>query len=451
MQSLIQSKCQSIVWAEGMLLQAQHFQYGQTLQQQQTIRFSQIFCQPNWGIVQLALDTAALASNIVKVSYCEVIFPNGWYIHYQEKPGSVLQIDLTELSESEALIYLCMPANYSVDGIPGYPKLSEGAAWRADWQKLADYYDPAREQEILTAIPNLYLTTKVENEKDLIAIPLCQIERQATQLWQFDNLYIAPVLHINESPALLTLINQWLHLIAEKTLKLRQYFITQAHSLTQWILSSALITLVRAQASLTQFLQNAWCSPAPVYLSMTETVYELAEYVLPEKIVLSPYQQKSTNQIFFQLDLMLRRSLEAIMLPKCQHWQFVGSDQNVAVIHGLETQHLQFGHAYLAVAHSNKDLTWINTFIKQTKIASANAIRVLMTTALSGVRLQHCVDLPMGFPYQPSYQYFALDNHSEEWQQIVVQKSLAIYRSNQFANDKIELIFLATPSVQDEN
>ncbi len=439
---------QQLVWAQGMLLHPQHFQTLQQSWETENRCLRRVFHYPHWGVIDIQHDPSALLSATLKLTCCEVIFPNGYYLRHPVVSSAILHCDLSGETQSSVKIYVCLPLSEHTQNIPGYTQSPQNqklsACWEARFISQPDRYDPNQQQEIIIAEPRVSLRTCPTD--DCIALPVMQVKRVDDQSWQLDQSFIAPVLQIGKSEALGAVLGRCLQAVTLHASRLQQGksvgagTISSIQRCNQHDLIA--ICLVQALATLKHLQRHHPQSPFQLYQVLSELVDQLCMHLRVDAKELSAYQQHNLTEIFNALEAQLNSVLAAITPLRYQRLGFTVTEQAVLVLENLDPQRLKQSQAYLAVAYQSDELAWVKTFNKQVKVAADDSIAVLMTTALSGVEMQHCVQLPSGFPCEAGYQYFSLDQRGDAWQQVLQRGSIAVYRAAHFIEARIELLLL---------
>ena len=95
---------------------------------------------------------------------------------------------------------------------------------------------------------------------------------------------------------------------------------------------------------------------------------------------------------------------------------------------------------YLAVKMSNHDLTWINRFPQQIKIACQTDIQAVIGSAIPTIPLQHLQRPPNHLPIKNDYEYFQIEQQNEYWHRIAETNNLAIFVSYEFTEVQVEMV-----------
>jgi len=96
----------------------------------------------------------------------------------------------------------------------------------------------------------------------------------------------------------------------------------------------------------------------------------------------------------------------------------------------------------LLVDYHDNDTNWIGEFAQYVKCGSNSAIHNIVTSALPGVTIRYESRPPEKLQIKPGQACFHLEPAGPFWQQVISDKSLAIFLADPFKEAKIELKIL---------
>jgi type VI secretion system protein ImpJ len=129
---------QKLIWAEGVILTQQHFQQWDLYLQQQQNMCATSITPYFWGLREISIDEELLKFGQIVLKKCQVIFPGGLYVHYEENNDLPLSYRIQPSDKIKMEIYLALPLGKAITEIPGYPKTSHLSTWRSDFQMIKD-------------------------------------------------------------------------------------------------------------------------------------------------------------------------------------------------------------------------------------------------------------------------------------------------------------------------
>jgi type VI secretion system protein ImpJ len=154
---------------------------------------------------------------------------------------------------------------------------------------------------------------------------------------------------------------------------------------------------------------------------------------------LPTYQHHNLSNSFAQLNKLLRELLEAVMPVRLQPLQLRREHDSLYVIDTIEASALQNTQLFLAVFLQAENTEWIAQFAKQIKVGTVATIDSIVTSALPGVKLTHMQRPPVRLPIKTGYEYFYIEPTGQFWEQIKIERTLAVFLPDHFTQATIEL------------
>ncbi len=431
-----------IVWAEGILLGQQHFQLWEDFWQQQQWLMLQSVQPDLWGLSQLEIDTHALNNGIFRLHTCAGIFPDGLWFQYnrlQKTLSKELQLQPGEITD----IYVGIADNQSVSAISGYREHKNLSRWQARYSQVTDHYDLERQREVLLGELNLQLIIGDDFKESCQKIKVAQIKRESSGQYQWVSRFIPTVISANAATGLEELLLRWQEQIKSKIVYLQERQLFTNFTPTPAAMQALIILpwLQMIWQRLHQFTHRRNVHPKEIYGSGMELWSVLSSLMknAGEKNDLI-YLHDDLTSSFNLLEQQLSIALETINFGQMAKLQLQRQNENLYVIKGIELEILHKQQFFIAAYHASESVDWITQFIRQIKIAAVSQIDTLMTSALSGVRLVHVQRPPQQIDAKAGHEYFYLDINNESWQQIIFERSLAVFLPDDLINAEIEIV-----------
>lgn len=180
-------------WNEGMLLSPQHFQHADHYFELQLAHLVRRSCRYFWGINSLSLDEIALASNVVKITAIECIFPDGSVLQFESGSESdqadiysePVSLDLSRLDiEPGSEFSVCVAiseynskcASDADSELKRYISVNEGLH--------GDIGDPQNEIDLVTLQPKLRLHVEQNASPNHTGFPIAKFEKTLDATFQ---------------------------------------------------------------------------------------------------------------------------------------------------------------------------------------------------------------------------------------------------------------------------
>ncbi len=193
-----------ILWAEGVVLSQQHFQWIDAEIRKKFHQSLNINSPHQWGLKELIIDKQQLLLNVFSIKAMDIIFPSGHQLTFTELNSESLSVALTETVHD---IYLEWPQTNMVFNLNGYPKhKKEHCSWVVEYEEKTDEYDENKKRELIFIHVNVSLVLdKPKYPKNAIKIATVKQEKQSYQLVSD---YIPPILSIGVTSSCLDLIDK---------------------------------------------------------------------------------------------------------------------------------------------------------------------------------------------------------------------------------------------------
>jgi len=437
---------QKPLWAEGTFLHQQHFQQWDLYWAQQLQSRLASVAPLGWGLQQVTIDHQALATGYFQVLSARAVFAHGLSIAYDESADQPLQCELPASADKPLCVYLCVPANNAAVGVTGYDPHVAVARWQANYRKVADCFDPQRQQEILLGQLNLQLVAGEHPNDGYHSLAIAQVVPSETGGWQLASDYIPPVLWLAASQSLCRLMKKIMTMLAAKlkTLQKDNHTMMTAHQINQQLaLKSCLLLLLNQQAliELKHLITTPQQHPQQLYLLLIRLISGLcAVHGSAGCSDMPSYQHAAPTDMFAKLYAVLVTLLNN-NLPS-QHMDIVLKQlpNGLYTTNHIAKPTLHRSSFYIAVQLHATDRAWIDQFAKTVKVGAMQAIEQIMASALPGVGIRHQQQLPHQLTLKPGYEYFYIEKQGEFWQQIVEQEHIALFVPKQFSAAVINII-----------
>ncbi len=425
-----------IVWAEGVLLGQQHLQQWDNAHQAQQKILTSAIAPLGWGLISLEIDESKLIEGRLRIANCQAIYAEGILVQYSANDGEELNCKLEPAKDGGSIIYLCLPLNHHVKGINGYKQPQQNPAWTAHYQNIKDIYDPEREREVMFSRANLSLKQDENNEDNYYTLPIARVFQDEAKKYLLDNKFfpIATNIKAAQLSKILT------HLLTEITQRITQLKTPYPNSdeATKLLL---LQTLSTGHCQIKHLLEQQHTHPEQVFITLAEIASKLC--VLQEGFQfdnLPQYQHQDLTECFNSLYNHLFALINLTAPTRMEHLKLRREGNSLYMVDTIDPAILENSYFYLAVYHQADTTSWIGDLARQIKIGAQSQIHQLIAAAMPGLVVQHVQRTPDKLTIKPGYEYFFIDAVGEFWQQICIDKNLAIFVPDDFKDIKIDLI-----------
>lgn len=436
---------QRVVWAEGLFLGQQHFQQWDRNLQREIYQRADLARSHGWGLVSLKLVAGALDAGQCRVESLSAILPNGQWVQYDgQRESAPLLCDLSAGGDI-VTVWLGLPDNERVAGISGYQEQGRLCGWQADYLELPDEHDPSRTREVIIGRPNLALLRGDESREHYSAICLGRFEAIGDGAYQLAENCVPPVVTLQGSEALMSIITRLRDFLATRMRLLAQQ--RNSYGDIADMGNRELAQVLRLQqlrpalAVLDHAIREESSHPESVYHGLIQLVAGLWD-LQPDmdELVIPEYRHTELAEVFTTLEARLRNTLMQESSTTSTALSLRQESPALLLAEGIPWSGIQSRHLYLGVYHEAENPEWIMEFARQCKAGSRDDLELILASALPGIRLSHTQRPPNKLPVKSGFEYFRVEPAGEFWPRAVEAESLALFLPAQFQGCRYELL-----------
>lgn len=437
-----------VLWAEGILLGPQHFQYWDNyLQNLQQLTFSHIHTDC-WGIAKLQWEDTFLPQGEFRLQRCTALLADGRWVNFDSQFENELSITLPENSLQTIKIYLASPKNKYASGISGYPSAEHQPAWCGEYQVVQDEFDSGREREILLGRQNLYLITDEDELAGMSFIQVAELEYNAQQAsYRMKRDFIPPVLKINASPGLSSWVAAWVSAMMQflKLLKEQQEKHRHVHNqfgYGDFIYFNLIKTLSTYLPQLQMIQKAPFVPPLHLYQLCITLIGELRGFTDSplDEPELPAFQLDHLSDVFKGLknifDQLIVRVTPANTLDI--PLRRVSATEICSPL--LDEKELQDKQFCLALYHDDMTEALSHRILTCIKVAAPSRLTRIVSSFIQGIKLTPLASLNKDLLAKRNYHYFALNKEGVEWEEVLKEGTIAFFISHDLAALPFELI-----------
>jgi type VI secretion system protein ImpJ len=444
--NLIMTKSNKILWAEGTLLGQQHFQQWDHYHESRLRASIEAIAPFAIGIQKLIIDETLLITGQLLIKQCQIIFPQGIYIDYDDRYDSSLTLSLLKSVSPLTEIYLCIVLNHSAKNISGYPENNTTNRWLASYETITDDYDAKREREVGFLKPQLILLRGDEDRSNFYSIKIFDLLQEGREKFELSSRFIPQIIHIHSSFVLKELLRAQIELISAKIRLLRDRRKQFRADMTEFNHSDLADFLLlqlfnHVLPGLEFYFNHSETHPKEYYFHLSAFLNTLSTFSdQHEALILPKYDHENLSKIFFSLDDYLKSLLESVIPSRMHILKLIRENDTLYSLDNIDSHVFIKNSFYLAVLFESENIEWLNQFSRQVKIGARSMIESIVASALPGVRLIHTQRPPNKLPVKSGYEYFYLEPIGVFWEQIKTERTLSLFTPYDFIKSQIELV-----------
>lgn len=444
------------LWAEGINLDAQHFQQQDRYHEARLQHIATALSPCVWGVQSVRWNAEALANNAMRAEEMSLIFPDGEIYQAPTSDALPLPFDLGKLTSDEQsfIIYACLPVLKPEGGNLSDPGArQEDARYVAANATEADLYTDAVSINVVHMRKFVRLLPETEQRAAYESVAVARISRKATGGFELDRSFIPPSLTMDASTALPELLRGLLEKVTVKIdalYKLQRRpkgHVVEAQSggaSSFWMLG----TLTTAAASLSQYAKADRHHPERLFEHLISLAGALMAFSTKYAAGDLPvYEHAKSGPGFRALGAIIDELLDTVVSSRYVRIPLSVNKESGFPSHQAELDAKlveALTPLYLAATANMPALELIAAVPRLLKVGAPVEVEKAVLAATAGIELVHMAQVPMEVPVSPDTYYFSITNKGERYEAMMKARTVAIYFPNTFDALKLELFTITT-------
>lgn len=439
-----------VLWGEGLFLRPQHFQIQDAYHDSQRALSMMLVNPYAYGISDVQIDKQLLESNLLSFQSIYAVLHDGTI--YQAPRTDTLPKAITldaQDNGDEVFVFLSLEiahsgsSNIQTDRSDNPTRYVRGAV------EAQDLYSQAAEAviDVIKLSPSLQLSHSAQApSQDTVSLLVAKLVRTTQGIYQVDDDYIVPSVHITSNPALIGHVYRLMTMINTKSTSLYDHHRQSNNDLLEFRSSDIasfwlLHTLNTAYSQLSHLYNNAKLHPERLYEALLNVASQLATFSSLYKVGdLPSYHHDHSHESFVSIILIIRELLNTVIasnfisIPLRQNKPsyYIGELSSDKITRGSQL--------YLSISSSLPMHELIDIVPRRFKIATPDSVEKRVLSALPGSPISHVSQVPSAIPVRPGFSYFTIEPVGELYDEMLKSESICIYVPNGFDDLKIELM-----------
>ncbi len=441
-----------IVWSEGLFVKPQHFQqqfrYTESLLDQK-IKSLQAY---DFGFERLELNREHLSLGKISLIFAKGSFPDGTSFNAPSHDLLPEPLDVSADMVSNEVVYLALPLRVEggcdfFDGeVSTHGSSQDVARFKNHLHEVRD--DTSIDGEVAQVIvgrvrPRIMLER--EDRSNFSCIPIAKIsEKRTDNSLLMDEKFMPTVINISVIPRLMRFLNELSEALMQRAENLAGRMGTPDQGDVASVTDFMLLQMLNRQGPLCKHLSEiAILHPQKLYEVFVQIAGELATFTNESRLPpdIPAYYHEDLERCFEPLIWAIRQSLSTVLQPNAVAIPLRKLRDHLMVATISERSLLQSAEFILAVRADVPLNKLQKEFPAQSKIASIEKIRELVSLQLPGVILNPLAVAPRQLPYHAGFTYFQLEQTSDAWQGLLNSTGFALHVAGSFPD--LELQFWA--------
>ncbi|WP_429094882.1 type VI secretion system baseplate subunit TssK [Aeromonas veronii] len=432
-----------VIWREGLFIKPQHFQQQQRHSDYALHARLSALSDYFYGLQSLAINEDYLGFGRIALVGATGIMPDGTVFNIPNDDVLPTPLEITDASVANQKVYLALPLSVS-----GVNEVNQGGqvatrlqAHRHDVRDLHSEGGDVVSLEVGRVSLRLMLEREDRSAYASLAIARILDKRPDGGL-VLDPNFMPCSISVSAIPTLKRFLGESAGLVAERARSLSQRIAAPGQQGVADVAEFMMLQLLnRAQPQLSHLARLGTLHPERLHEALVQLCGELMTFTdesrLPPEF---PAYRHDDQQVSFEpVMLALRQALSTVLSPRAVSIQLRKHQYGVMVAMVNESELMQSADFVLAVRARMPQEQLRKQLLQQTKVASSDKIRELISLQLPGIPLLPLPVAPRQLPYHAGYSYFQLDRQSPAWQMLAVSNTLAFHIAGDFPELDMQL------------
>ncbi|MFQ2151309.1 type VI secretion system baseplate subunit TssK [Aeromonas sanarellii] len=432
-----------VIWREGLFIKPQHFQQQQRHSDYALHARLSALSDYFYGLQSLAINEDYLGFGRIALVGATGILPDGTVFNIPNDDMLPTPLEITDASVANQKVYLALPLSVS-----GVNEVNQGGqvatrlqAHRHDVRDLHSEGGDVVSLEVGRVSLRLMLEREDRSAYASLAIARILDKRPDGGL-VLDPNFMPCCISVSAIPTLKRFLGESAGLVAERARSLSQRIAAPGQQGVADVAEFMMLQLLnRAQPQLSHLARLGTLHPERLHEALVQLCGELMTFTdesrLPPEF---PAYRHDDQQVSFEpVMLALRQALSTVLSPRAVSIQLRKHQYGIMVAMVNESELMTSADFVLAVRARMPQEQLRKQLLQQTKVASSDKIRELISLQLPGIPLLPLPVAPRQLPYHAGYSYFQLDRQSPAWQMLAVGNTLAFHIAGDFPELDMQL------------
>lgn len=432
-----------VIWREGLFIKPQHFQQQQRHSDYALHARLSALSDYFYGLQSLAINEDYLGFGRIALVGATGILPDGTVFNIPNDDVLPTPLEVTDASVANQKVYLALPLSVS-----GVNEVNQGGqvatrlqAHRHDVRDLHSEGGDVVSLEVGRVSLRLMLEREDRSAYASLAIARILDKRPDGGL-VLDPNFMPCSISVSAIPILKRFLGESAGLVAERARSLSQRIAAPGQQGVADVAEFMMLQLLnRAQPQLSHLARLGTLHPERLHEALVQLCGELMTFTdesrLPPEF---PAYRHDDQQVSFEpVMLALRQALSTVLSPRAVSIQLRKHQYGIMVAMVNESELMTSADFVLAVRARMPQEQLRKQLLQQTKVASSDKIRELISLQLPGIPLLPLPVAPRQLPYHAGYSYFQLDRQSPAWQMLAVGNTLAFHIAGDFPELDMQL------------
>jgi type VI secretion system protein ImpJ len=435
-----------VIWNEGLFIKPQHFQQQQRYTEYYIDERMNSVSRYLYGLSEFSLNPEYLSFGRIAIERAIGIMPDGTAFRIPQEDILPDTLEISDASLANQLVYLAIPLRSESLMEVNWPETRGTGRYQSRRLEVRDVHTVQGDMTTIDVSPmRIQLMLEKEDRSAYASMAVGRIlEKRPDGSVVMDPDFIPCHLNVVGNFALHRCVNEIAGLMHERAKNIAQRISSPSQGGVADVSDFMLLqALNRLQPQMQHLAELRSLHPERLFECLSTVAGELATFTdesrLPPKII--SYNHDIPTESFKPLLKNLRLSLSVVLEPKAVSIQLDKRKYGLMVAPIQDPQLMDSADFILAVKARMPMDELRRLFTQQTKVASVEKIRELISVQLPGIPLVALPVAPRQLPYHAGYTYYQLDKTSKAWSMLQHSSGFAFHVAAAF--EELELQFWA--------
>ena len=433
-----------VIWREGLFIKPQHFQQQQRHTDYALHARLSAVSDYYYGLQSLTINEEYLNFGRIALVSATGVMPDGTVFNVPGDDALPQPLEITDASVTNQKVYLAIPL--AVSGVREVSDEEQQVSSRLTAHRY-DVRDLHSDGGDVVSLDVGRVSLRLMLERDdrsayaSMAIACIQDKRPDGGLI-LDPTFMPCSASVAAIPVLKRFLCESAGLVAERDRSLSQRIAAPGQQGVADVAEFMMLQLLnRVQPQLSHLARLGTLHPERLHEALVSFCGELMTFTdesrLPPEF--PAYRHDDQRVSFEPVMQALRQALSTVLSPRAVSLQLRKHPYGIVMAIVGDSELMNSAEFILAVRARMPQEQLRKQLLQQTKVASSEKIRELISLQLPGVPLLPLPVAPRQLPYHAGYSYFQLDRQSPAWQMLVIGNTLAFHIAGEFPELDLQL------------
>ncbi|CAG4892702.1 type VI secretion system baseplate subunit TssK [Paraburkholderia saeva] len=436
------------LWARGIFMTPQHFQQQALWEQYANDQIARMSSPDAWGVIDVALDTQALAIDRLLLSRLTARLRDGTFIDSETSDWLPAARSLADVPANvEAVTVLAGVALVDAQGGNCVEPGEKPARPRRSTREFLHVVDINGEgkEEISVERQMVALLFDFEQAGDYVTSPVARLVRTPQGRFALDESFVPPCLFLSASTRLTQRMRRLSEILTAKSASLAVRRKERSDQIADYAVSDvSLFWLLHSVNStwpeLARLAQAPGQHPERLYAVLARLAGSLLTFSTTETLQAIPaYDHGAPEPVFAELESLIRALLDAVIpsrvvpiaLERLRTSMWLGRIKEERLTEDVDY--------YLSVRAAMPAHALLEQLPALCKMGAPDEVEHVVNSAMPGITLRPVSRLPAAIPVRIENQYFAVDSSDPAFERMIAARACQIYVPGSIPEAELEL------------